>query len=135
MGSSKFFTNEPVGDHQERRLLKEFEAISQEMRPDWTFRAVTGYLRLSSYLAVKEKLKDARKIQILVGIDAGDFAGVVPRPDDAASPDAPLEQKAKSAYMEKMRRAANSPDNRLELEQDWARFKEERKAVGFVEIV
>lgn len=124
MGSSKFFTNEPVGDHQERRLLKVFEAISQEMRPDWTFRAVTGYLRLSSYLAVKEKLKDARKIQILVGIDAGDYPKIL-SPDGGPTSNALREQRFKVLAAEAMQEDIARGDDLEGLAKSCAEFEED----------
>lgn len=124
MGSSKFFTNEPVGDHQERRLLKEFEAISQEMRPDWIFRAVTGYLRLSSYMAVKEKLKDARKIQILVGIDAGDYPKIL-SPDGGLTSNAWREKQSKALATGAMQEDIAGGDNQEELAKSCAEFEED----------
>lgn len=62
--SSKFFNNTP--DHS---LFDKFKDIAHSMSNFHTFQAVVGYFRSSGYFKLREEFSNAKKIQILVGIN------------------------------------------------------------------
>lgn len=62
--SAKFFNNTP-----EHSLFDKFKGIARGMAGFHTFQAVVGYFRSSGYFKLREELSNAKKIQILVGIN------------------------------------------------------------------
>lgn len=68
MGDSKFFTNDLTNT-----LFDKFSGILTEMQGLHSFHAVVGYFRSSGYYAIREKLHELGKIQILVGINIDDI--------------------------------------------------------------
>lgn len=71
--NTKFFTNAQDAGDGKRTLLAKLEKLAGYMGAHWSFKAVSGYLRFSGYSALRNVLGKVDKIQILVGIDAGDF--------------------------------------------------------------
>lgn len=62
--STKFFNNTP-----EHSLFDKFKGIAQSMADFHTFQAVVGYFRSSGYFKLRDEFANAKKIQILVGIN------------------------------------------------------------------
>lgn len=62
--STKFFNNTP-----EHSLFDKFKGIAHKMANFHTFQAVVGYFRSSGYFKLREEFSNAKKIQILVGIN------------------------------------------------------------------
>lgn len=62
--STKFFNNTP-----EHSLFDKFKDIAHSMANFHTFQAAQGYFRSSGYFKLREEFANAKKIQILVGIN------------------------------------------------------------------